>query len=178
MDSGLKCECFVVSLLFLALYLLDLCSFAFSLVQCLYVWNVVKRTHGVLPCTLVSNHPAHAIIYRFSKHMQSFCTCVPVAGSLFAWLVLISVLFRINRMNVYGVCFHAAISWSAAPTPWTFKNLFGAMDSGLKCECFVVSLLFLALYLLDLCSFAFSLVQCLSTSSSGAATTSAYSSTP
>ncbi len=52
-----------------------------------YVWSVVKRTHGVLPCTLVSVHLAHTYKYRVSTHMQSFCTCVPAATSFFAWLV-------------------------------------------------------------------------------------------
>jgi len=72
----------------------------FSLVQYLYVWSVVKRTHGVLPCTLVSVHLAHTYKYRVSTHMQSFCTCVPVAASLFAWLVLIYVITRTYHMNV------------------------------------------------------------------------------
>jgi hypothetical protein len=102
---------------FSPLYLLDYCSMPFSLVQYLYVWSVVKRTHGVLPCTLVSTHLAHAYKYRFSTHMQLFCTCVPADASLFACHVF---KYDISHMTVHSVCFHAAIRWSAAPSPYTF----------------------------------------------------------
>ena len=62
-------------------------------------------------------------------------------------------------MNVYSVCFHAATTWNAAPSPWTTLDLFKPLDPALNGECFDLCLLFLALYLLDLCSSPFSLVQ-------------------
>ena len=62
-------------------------------------------------------------------------------------------------MNVYSVCFHVATVWDAAPTLWTTLNLFKPLDPALNGECFDLCLLFLVLYLLDLYSLPFSLVQ-------------------
>ena len=62
-------------------------------------------------------------------------------------------------MNVYSVCFHVATTWGAAPTLWTTLNLFKPLDPALNGECFDPCVLFLALYLLDLCSLLFSLLQ-------------------
>ena len=57
------------------------------------------------------------------------------------------------------MCFHAATTWNAAPTPRTTLDLFKPLDPALNGECFDLCLLFLVLYLLDLCSLPFSLVQ-------------------
>ena len=62
-------------------------------------------------------------------------------------------------MNVYSACFHAATVWDAAPTPLTTLNLFKPLDPALNGECFDLCVLLLALYLLDLCSLPFSLLQ-------------------
>ena len=115
LDAAVNGECYALCVLFLANYLPDLCSLQYSLVQYLYVWSVVNRTHGVPPCMLVSTHPTHVFKYPSSTHVQSFCTEGHAGYSLFAWLVLIYVLTRIYIIHVYSVCFPRSYQMGCSP---------------------------------------------------------------
>ena len=62
-------------------------------------------------------------------------------------------------MHVYITVLHTSISRKTAPTPWATWNVFQPLYPELIGECIVPCIIILALYLLDLCSFKFSLVQ-------------------
>jgi hypothetical protein len=98
-------KCIDPCILILALYLLDLCWFLFSLVQCMYVWSVVNRTYGVLPSKLMRIRPAPASKTWSRVYMQSVCTSERACCSLLARLALICMFARVYIMNVYSTFF-------------------------------------------------------------------------
>ncbi len=157
--SVLMGECFVSCIILLALYLLDLCSFKFLLVQYLmicmkcckmYPWRAPLHVGEYPPCARirVSITCVHAIIslWRTCKLLIICLTCVYFCPNS-----------HIHYECVY-CCFSHSNLEKDSPNALDYMKCFRPLYPVLMGECIAPCIILLALYLLDLCSFKFSLV--------------------
>ena len=129
--SVLMGECFVPCIILLALYLLDLCSFKFLLVQYLmicmkcckmYPWRAPLHVSEYPPCARIrlSITYVHAIIslWRTCRLLIICLTCAYFCPNS-----------AIHYECVY-CCFSHSNLEKTAPTPWTTWNVFRPLYVG------------------------------------------------